>query len=54
MTFTYLDVLPLLFAACPSCASSTHAAEADENDGEYIGVGEAHSLIVEGFFDDLL
>jgi len=36
----YLGVVPLLVAACPDDAGSTHAVEADEDDdGEYLRVG---------------
>jgi hypothetical protein len=35
---SYLDVFPLLVAACPSFQGSIHASRADEEDGEYLRV----------------
>lgn len=37
---TYLEVHPLLVAACPSFAGSKPAALAEEGDGEFIRVGQ--------------
>jgi hypothetical protein len=47
----YLDVFPLLVAACPSFNSSTRASRANENDGEYLRVGEFVCHLVELLVD---
>lgn len=39
MIIGYLEVLPLLVAACPSYGDSPHGVHADDDDGEYLGVG---------------
>jgi hypothetical protein len=43
---SYLDVFPRLVATCTSFDSSIHGSAADENDGEYLRVGQfVHHLI---------
>jgi hypothetical protein len=43
---SYLDVFPRLIVACPSFDGSIHGSAADEDDGEYIRIGQfANHLI---------
>jgi hypothetical protein len=44
---SYLDVLPLLVAACPSYPDSTQATVANTDDGEYLGVGHLVEHLIE-------
>ena len=49
---TYLEVYPLLVAACPSYAGSKPAAVAEEGDGEYIRVGQLVRHLIQLLDDD--
>jgi hypothetical protein len=46
-TISYLDVFPLLSAACPTYGGSTQATEANAKDGEYLLVGSLVAHLVQ-------
>ena len=48
----YLDVYPRLVAACPSYAESTRPKDADEDNGEFLRVGQVVRHLVDLLADD--
>jgi hypothetical protein len=44
---SYVEVVPLLTAACPSYRGSIQAAGAEEDEGEYLTVGRVVAHLVE-------
>jgi hypothetical protein len=43
----YVEVVPLLTAACPTYSGSIHAAGAEEDEGEYLTVGRVVAHLIE-------